>query len=170
MVHAGLLACESGCGFGSNELSTNIRLLQRAFPGCPFTVAVSRLYPVASRDFLAYSCAAARDLHPLPIVQRGAGLRSCANLHFEKEQKPQPSQFTGRPDAKSNARTGPRALPARTNFPQIEPRINSQIVFIVPRKLQRVLAYRLRRQRFHRRLEHWQSSWSEFRRLARLSP
>ena len=59
------------------------------------------------RDVLAYSCAAARDLHPLPIEPafRGpqqarfwldgvvAGLRSCANLVYnsrvEKEQEVQ---------------------------------------------------------------------------------
>ena len=62
-----------------------------------------------------------------------------------------------------------RALRARTNFPQIEPRINSQIVFIIPGKLQRILPHRFRRKRFHRRLEHRQSPRSRLRLLARLS-
>ncbi len=61
------------------------------------------------------------------------------------------------------------ALRARTNFPQIEPRINSQIVVIVPRKPKRIFAHRLRRQRFHRRLKHRQSPGRELRRLARLA-
>jgi hypothetical protein len=56
MVHAGLLACESGC-----ELAPSIQLLQTAFPGSFST-------PVTGCDVLAYSCAAARDLHPLPIA------------------------------------------------------------------------------------------------------
>src|SRR6516225_3389669 len=46
-VRAGLLACESRCVH---------RLKQRSLPVCT----------VASRQTLAYSCAAARDLHPLP--------------------------------------------------------------------------------------------------------
>src|SRR5664279_2032994 len=52
-------------GFASQDVSlrSGIRLIQPAFPGCPFQAA-----PVTGCDFLAYSCAAARDLHPLPIV------------------------------------------------------------------------------------------------------
>src|ERR1035438_2103763 len=73
------------------------------------------------------------------------------------------------PSAKDPSLPRRRALRARTNLPQIEPRINSQIVFIVPRKLQRILAHCLRRQRFHRRLEHRQSPRRQLRRLARLS-
>ena len=40
---------------------------------------------------------------------------------------------------------------------------------IVPRKLQRILAHRLRRQRLHQWLEHRQSSWRQLLRLARLA-
>jgi len=40
--------------------------LQRAFP---------EFLPVAGCDFLAYSCAAARDLHPLPCLCREAKTR-----------------------------------------------------------------------------------------------
>jgi hypothetical protein len=61
------------------------------------------------------------------------------------------------------------ALRAGTNFPQIEPRINSQIVPIVPRKLQRILAHCLGRERFHGRLEHRQSPRRQLRRFARFS-
>src|ERR1700730_18034614 len=62
-----------------------------------------------------------------------------------------------------------RAHRAGTNFPQIEPRINSHIVSIVPRKLQRVLAHRFGRERFHGRLEHRQSPRRQLRRFARFS-
>jgi hypothetical protein len=60
-------------------------------------------------------------------------------------------------------------LAARTHLPQVNPRINSQIVIIVPRKFQRVLADRLRRQRFRRWLEHRKRPGGQLRRLARLS-
>ena len=59
-------------------------------------------------------------------------------------------------------------LAARTHFPQVRPRINSQIVIIVPRKFQRVLAHRLRRQRFRRWLEHRKRPRGQLCRLARL--
>src|ERR1700676_4710785 len=66
--------------------------------GLPCQVA-----PVTGCDFLAYSCAAARDLHPLPIGQRVAGLRSCANLILRKsEKKQQPGKSTGHCETKSN--------------------------------------------------------------------
>ncbi len=41
-------------------------ILQRAFP---------EFLPVAGCDFLAYSCAAARELHPLPCLCRAAKTR-----------------------------------------------------------------------------------------------
>ncbi len=63
-----------------------------------------------------------------------------------------------------------RALRTRANFPQIEPGINSQIVFIVPRKSQSVLPHRLRRHRSHRRFEHRQSPRRQLRSLARFAP
>jgi hypothetical protein len=75
-----------------------------------------------------------------------------------------PARF---PSAKSPPRR--RTLRARANFPQIEPRINPQIVIIVPRKPQRVLSHRFRRQCPYRRLEHRQRSRSQLRRFARLA-
>ncbi len=60
-------------------------------------------------------------------------------------------------------------LRARTNFPQIEPRINSQIVIIVPRKLDRILPDRFRRHCLRRCLEHRQSSGRKLRRLSRFA-
>jgi hypothetical protein len=59
----------------------------------------------------------------------------------------------------------PDALRARTNFPQIKPRINPQIVVIIPRKLQCILTDSLGRHRLHCWLKHWQGSRSQFRRL-----
>src|SRR4029077_134707 len=56
----------------------------------PFQVA-----PVTGCDVLAYSCAAARDLHPLPISQRVAGLRSCANLILRKSRNSDPVNLAG---------------------------------------------------------------------------
>ena len=43
-----------------------IRDLQTAFP---------EFLPVDARDFLAYSCAAARELHPLPCLRHKAKTR-----------------------------------------------------------------------------------------------
>src|SRR6202140_3674655 len=76
--------------FTRNELWLSIRLLQPAFPDFPFQVA-----PVTGCDALAYSCAAARDLHPLPISQRVAGLRSCANLILRKSKNSSPVNLPG---------------------------------------------------------------------------
>ena len=61
------------------------------------------------------------------------------------------------------------ALPTWTNLPQIRPRINPQIVIIIPRKSQRVLAHLLHRQRFGRRLEHRQRPRCQLGSLTRLS-
>jgi hypothetical protein len=41
----------------------------------PILQRPSRTSPVAGCDFLAYSCAAARDLHPLPCLCRAAKTR-----------------------------------------------------------------------------------------------
>jgi hypothetical protein len=60
-------------------------------------------------------------------------------------------------------------LRARTNVPQIKPRINPQIMPIIPRKLKRILAHCLGRHRLHRRLEHRQSPRRQLHRLARLA-
>src|ERR1700674_4724307 len=98
MVHAVLLALRVRMrAFARNELWPSIRMLQAAFPGLSFSDI-----PVTGCDFLAYSCAAARDLHPLPISQRVAGLRSCANLILRKSEKQRSGKFTGHPDTKSN--------------------------------------------------------------------
>src|ERR1700687_582316 len=103
MVHAGLLALRVRVrAFARNELWPSIRILQAAFPGLSFSEI-----PVTGCDFLAYSCAAARDLHPLPIGQRVAGLRSCANLILRKSEKQQSGKSTGRCDTKSNCCTRP---------------------------------------------------------------
>src|SRR5258708_5034235 len=54
-----------------------------------------QISPVTGCDFLAYSCAAARDLHPLPIGQRVASLRSCANLILRKSKNSSPVNLPG---------------------------------------------------------------------------
>src|SRR5580700_3663423 len=74
--------------FRSNELSLSIRLLQPAFPGCHLQIS-----PVTGCVVLAYSCAAARDLHPLPIGRLVAGLRSCANLILRKSKNRSPANL-----------------------------------------------------------------------------
>ncbi len=61
------------------------------------------------------------------------------------------------------------ALPARTNLPQISPRINPQVVIIIPRETQRVLPHLLHRQSFGRRLEHRQRPRRQLGSLTRLS-
>jgi hypothetical protein len=61
-------------------------------------------------------------------------------------------------------------LPARTNLPEISPRINPQIVIIVPRKTQRVLPDLLHRQSFGRRLEHRQRPRCQLGSLTRFPP
>jgi hypothetical protein len=74
-------------GFASQDLSF------RPASGCcnrPSQVVFSDI-PVTGCVVLAYSCAAARDLHPLPIRRRLAALRSCANLNIEKEQDSSPA-------------------------------------------------------------------------------
>src|SRR6266853_306378 len=62
----------------------------RPSQGCLFKIS-----PVTGCDFLAYSCAAARDLHPLPISQRVAGLRSCANPILRKSKNSSPVNLPG---------------------------------------------------------------------------
>jgi len=79
-------------GFHSNEFWPRIRILQAAFPGLSFSEI-----PVTGCDFLAYSCAAARDLHPLPVGQRVAGLRSCANLILRKSKSSSPVNLPATP-------------------------------------------------------------------------
>src|SRR5216684_6381653 len=91
MVQAGLLALRVRMWLSARmSFWPSIRLLQPAFPGLPFQVA-----PVTGCDVLAYSCAAARDLHPLPIGQRVAGLRSCANLVLRKSKNSGPANLPG---------------------------------------------------------------------------
>src|ERR1700674_5643772 len=70
---------------------------KRPSRGCLFQIS-----PVTGCDVLAYSCAAARDLHPLPIGQLVASLRSCANLILRKSEKQQSGKSTGHCDTKSN--------------------------------------------------------------------
>ena len=56
-VRAGLLAWRVMILSAQMRLNLNIRRSRPAFPG---------LLPVTGGNFLAYSCAAARDSHPLP--------------------------------------------------------------------------------------------------------
>jgi hypothetical protein len=49
------------------------------------TAGLPRKIPVTGSDVLAYSCAAARELHPLPNL-RLCG-RRCANQSFERAEK-----------------------------------------------------------------------------------
>src|SRR5579863_3170035 len=58
------------------------------------------------------------------------------------------------------------ALRAGADFPEKLPRVNAQVVVIVPRELNRVLAHAFCRDRFRRRLEHGQRAGSEFGRLS----
>src|SRR5450432_2478179 len=62
------------------------------------------------------------------------------------------------------------ALRARTHVPQKLPRINPQLMAIVPFKFQRILANRICGNRFRSSLKHDQLSWLRLRRLPRLPP
>src|SRR6202167_3462125 len=64
--YAGLLALRVRMLQRQVTIGSSIRILQAAFPG---------LLPVTGCDFLAYSCAAARELHPLPCLCHGAKTR-----------------------------------------------------------------------------------------------
>ena len=55
------------------------------------------------------------------------------------------------------------AFLTRTNFPQKLTRVNAEIVIVVPRKLDGVLAHALRRKRLRMRLEHQQGTRSRGR-------
>jgi hypothetical protein len=68
-----------------------IRNLQTAFPG---------VLPVDGCDFLAYSCAAARELHPLPCLCRGAKTRKPKDI--SKNGKSWCQEFIGWGQWKSN--------------------------------------------------------------------
>ena len=65
--------------------------------------------------------------------------------------------------------SGYPALRARTNFPQKLPRIQPQIVIIVPFEPDRVFAHGLSRHWFCRRLEHRQRSWGKLRWITRFA-
>ena len=58
---------------------------------------------------------------------------------------------------------------AGTNFPQVDPRINSEIVIVVPGKTQRIFANLFGGNRFGGRLEHRERAWSKFGRLPRFA-
>jgi len=45
------------------------------------------IYPVTGCDFLAYSCAAARELHPLPCLRRKAKTRKPKDICISKNTK-----------------------------------------------------------------------------------
>jgi len=51
------------------------------------------LLPVAGCDFLAYSCAAARELHPLPCLRHGAKTRKPKDIPKNEEYLCE--EFTG---------------------------------------------------------------------------
>jgi hypothetical protein len=55
-----------------------IRFLQPAFPG---------IFPVTGCDFLAYSCAAARELHPLPCLRHRAKTRKPKDISNQRTEK-----------------------------------------------------------------------------------
>src|ERR1700674_2979152 len=63
---------------------------KRPSRGCLFQIS-----PVTGCDVLAYSCAAARDLHPLPIGRLVGSLRSCANLILRKNKNSSPANLPG---------------------------------------------------------------------------
>src|SRR6202162_381155 len=58
-------------------------------------------YPVTGCDFLAYSCAAARELHPLPCLRRKAKTRKPKDI--SKNRKYSFEKFTGTERSKSTA-------------------------------------------------------------------
>jgi hypothetical protein len=64
--------------------SSNIHCLQPAFP---------EFLPVTGCDFLAYSCAAARELHPLPCLRHKAKTRKPKDI--SKNEKYWFEKFTG---------------------------------------------------------------------------
>jgi len=68
-----------------------IRILQTAFPG---------MLPVTGYGFLAYSCAAARELHPLPCLCHGAKTRKPKDI--SKNRKYRCEEFSGWERGKSN--------------------------------------------------------------------
>ena len=85
MVHAGLLASRVRMQAFASHPATTTSLPRLSFSDIPVTGCV----------VLAYSCAAARDLHPLPIGRRVAGLRSCANLILRKSKNCSPANLPG---------------------------------------------------------------------------
>lgn len=74
-------------------IGPSIRNLQAAFPG---------LLPVTGCDLLAYSCAAARELHPLPCLCHKAKTRKPKDI--SKSGKYQCQEFTGQGLWKSTGR------------------------------------------------------------------
>ena len=76
-------------GFASDDAVSvklsNIRVLTDGLP---------RVYPVTICDFLAYSCAAARELHPLPCLCHRAKTRKPKDI--SKNGKSWCEEFTGR--------------------------------------------------------------------------
>jgi hypothetical protein len=62
------------------------------------------------------------------------------------------------------------ALRTRADFPQQLPRIETEIVVIVPLEADGILTHRFSRDRLGRRLEHWQNTDRGFGRFSRLSP
>jgi hypothetical protein len=77
------------------EIGSGVRNLQTAFPG---------MLPVDGCDFLAYSCAAARELHPLPCLCHGAKTRKPKDV--SKNGKEWREKSTGRGGGKSNGEPG----------------------------------------------------------------
>src|SRR3981189_3481271 len=91
MVHAGFLALRVRMSaFARMSFGPTSGYYNR-----PSRVFLFRLSPVTGCDVLAYSCAAARDLHPLPIGQRVASLQSCANLILRKNKNSSPVNLPG---------------------------------------------------------------------------
>jgi len=70
----------------------SIRIVQAAFP---------ELLPVTGCDFLAYSCAAARELHPLPCLRHKAKTRKPKDI--SKNGKYWCQEFNASAQWKSNA-------------------------------------------------------------------
>ncbi len=114
MVRTGLLALRVRMCARSMSMPS-IRLLQSAFPGFPFQDV-----PVTGCGVLAYSCAAARDLHPLPIAPACRWPTIMREPNVEKERKLRPSKSTGPADRKSNSFyffiRGNAADPTRATF------------------------------------------------------
>ena len=77
----------------SEERWSSIRRLQPAFPGFPV-----QINPVTDCGVLAYSCAAAREFHPLPVALAFRQPTIMREPDVEKEQNSSPANLLAIPN------------------------------------------------------------------------